>query len=131
AAGFSPPPCSSTSALRVFFFTDTAPAPLSTLSLHDALPISLHGELAAAGGDEEVDQTGREQGEHPERGGIGDRDEGIGEHDDEAGGRHHAEDAGVERELQEDLTDVGGGPLRQVDDLEGAAHEKHDECEER
>src|SRR5699024_12667495 len=91
AAGFSPPPCSSTSALRVFFFTDTAPAPLSTLSLHDALPISLHGELAAAGGDEEVDQTGREQSEHPERGGVGDRDEGIGEHDDERSEEHTSE----------------------------------------
>src|SRR5699024_12445218 len=32
----------------IFFFTDTAPTEIYTLSLHDALPISLHRTLGAA-----------------------------------------------------------------------------------
>src|SRR5437588_3921612 len=42
--------CSVVLALCFFFFTDTAPTEIYTLSLHDALPISPAGAAAGASG---------------------------------------------------------------------------------
>src|SRR5207248_7064172 len=54
--------------LRLFFFNDTAPTEIYTLSLHDALPILLEREQLARGIGVTVDERRRDDvGEHPDR----------------------------------------------------------------
>src|SRR5207248_9751590 len=53
--------------LRLFFFNDTAPTEIYTLSLHDALPILLEREQLARGIGVAVDERRRDDvGEHPD-----------------------------------------------------------------
>lgn len=75
---------------------------------------ALDSPLTATRGDEEVDDTGGQEGEHGEGHGVGNVDKEVGDDTSQTHAAgilngHQTHDAGVERELEQDARSAAGG----------------------